>query len=114
MTRGRSDFMAAAFALPFVQQHDLNIGFPGILTQIVMPYHAIEIERRSRAHIGLQRGHFGQFSQRFGQLAGHIGRLQHCGALGQVDDHIEFGLVVERQHLHGDRLRIEHRTGEEK
>ena len=53
------DLVTAALALALVHQLHLDVGFPGLLPQVVMPYKTVEIERRSGADIGLQGGDFG-------------------------------------------------------
>lgn len=76
---------ALAFAFAFVHQHDLDVGLPGRITQVVMPDHPVEVERRRRTEIGLQRGHLRQLTELARQPPGQVGGDRQGRALGHVD-----------------------------
>jgi len=75
--------------------------------QVVLAHEAVEIDRRRRAGIGLIVAHFRNPLHLQRELVQHAGRGLERRSLRQVHDYLEFGLVVERQHLehhelHGD------------
>ena len=106
--------MRAAFTFILVGQHDLDLGLPRFLAQVVMPYQAIKVEWRSDTDVALQRLDFRHLLERLHQPVGQVGCTWQCRALRHVDDDTELRLVIERQHLHRDRAEIKHRYGCEK
>ena len=90
------DLVAGTVTLVLVEQLYLDVALPGLAAQIVVPYQAIEVEGRGGADIGLQIGDLGDVADGLHRLVGEVGRYRQRGALGEVDDDIELGLVVER------------------
>ena len=107
LTRRAGDLVAGTFPRPFVQKLDLHIPVPGVLTQVIVAHQAIEIERRGRAGIGLDRHDLGDFQHFFRQTLGHVGGDRQGGAGRHVDHHVELRLVVEGQHLDRHILGVE-------
>ena len=79
-----------------------------------MPHEAVEVEWRGGSGVGLDRAHLGQRQHGASDRLRHgVGGLDR-GALGQVDDHRELGLVVEGQELDGDVLGVKERQRAER
>ena len=104
------DLVAAALAFLLVQQLHLDLGQPGVVAQIVVTHHAVEVERTRGAGIGLQCRDLGDLAQLLRHLARHVGGRRQGGALRHVDHDRELRLVVVRQHLHRHRGGVEHRA----
>ena len=100
------DLMAAAFALILVHQQDLQLTVPGILAQVVMPNQAIEVEWLRGPCIGLHGRDFRHLEKLIRQSVSEVGRYRHGGPFRQIDNHTEFRLVIERQHLDHNLLGI--------
>ena len=108
------DGVAAAIALALGCQHHRQITLFRAGAQEVMTHQAVEIERRGRPGIALQRLHLGQGAghgrrPREGTLSG-----LETGSLGHVQHDLKLGLVVEREQLHRHRPEAEHRHGEQR
>ena len=101
------DLVTGTLAMVFVEQLNLHFRLPGLLAQIVMAHHAIEVERFGGAHIHLHRCHFREFPHQVGYLIGTVGRFGQCGALRHVQHHGVFRLIVQRQHFHHHQFEIE-------
>ena len=105
--------MGLILAFILRKQIDLNIGQTGAFTQVIMPYQAVEVEGGTRADIYLKIGYFRYRAECITHFAGHAGGLlQRCAVRG-VNDHLQFILVVERQHLDRHRLEVDQRAGEQ-
>ncbi len=50
---GHGDLVTAAFPFLLIFDHDQQVAFPGPLAQVVMPHHAIEVERLCGTCVGL-------------------------------------------------------------
>ena len=91
------DRVARALALVFGDEIDREVALLRIRAQVVVAHEAVEVERRRRARVGLDRRQLGQVLEPLGR--GHqrpIGFFQ-ARAVRQVEDHLDFRLVVERQ-----------------
>ena len=89
------------------QEIDLQIALFRPVPEIVVAHQAVEIERRRRAGMGLDRHGFRDCGQPAGGFGEHpVGAFQR-GALGQVDNDLEFRLVVEGQEFHRHALEVE-------
>ena len=91
------DGVAGALALRLVDQIDGEIALLRLVAQVVMAHQAVEVERRRRAGVGLDRGQLRQGLEPLG--GGHqrsVGRLQRR-SLRHVEHDLDFRLVVERQ-----------------
>ncbi len=92
--------MAGARAIALGLQFDLQLADFRPASKIVVAHEPVEIERRGRADIGIDRHHLrhgldpiGGFDQRaFGIFQGR--------AFRQIGHDLQLGLVVERQQLH--------------
>ncbi len=74
---------------------------------VVMAHQAVEVERRRRAGVGLDRAHLRHLARHVGDVEQRaFGVLERC-AFRQVDHHRHFRLVVERQQLHRHALGVE-------
>ncbi len=83
---------------PMHQLH-LDVPLPRHLPQVGMAHQTVEVERAGSAHIALRGHHFGDGQDLCDQLLGHIRGNRQGRAFGQVDGHVELGLVVLGQHL---------------
>ena len=97
-----------AFALR--RQIDREIAHLRLRAQIIVAHEAVEVERRRRPGIGLDRGQLRQVLQPVGRRLQHAVRLLERRALRQIDDDLDLRLVVERQQLHRDVLGDEQRA----
>ena len=103
-TQALRDDVALVAAVLLVHQIDLHIALFGIGAQVILAHQTIEGNRRCRAGIGLQVQHF--------RLPGQIGTQLMQGSRGvfkrragrHFDHHLEFALVVKRQHFQHDPL----------
>ena len=93
--------MAGAVAVVLRFQIHLQVAQFRPLAQEVVPHQAVEVERRGRAGIGLNRRHFGKCFDDFAGLQQRPFRRLQRRTFGQIDDHLQLGFVVERQELHG-------------
>ena len=101
------DVVGGALAVVLGLKVDLHVAHLRLIAQVVMPHQPVEVEGCGGAGMGLGRDHFGQVQNGGGDLLCHgVGGLD-AGALGQVDDHAELGLVVKRQQLDRDVLGVE-------
>ena len=101
------DAVARPLALALLGQVDLDVAHVGHGAEIVVADEAIEVERGRGAGIGLERDDLWHvLDQGDGGLEDAVGVFDR-GALGEVDDHLEVGLVVEGQQLDRDGLGIE-------
>ena len=103
--------MAGAVAVIGVGQRDHHVTLFGQPAQEIMAHQAVEVERGRGAGIGLHRHHFRQGAGDAGHLFQHARGRVAAGAFGQIDHHLHFRFVVERQQLDGDGLEIEQRAG---
>ncbi len=106
--------MARALALRLVDQIDREIALLRLVAQIVVAHEAVEVERRRRAGIGLDRGQLRQVLEPLG--GGHqraVGLLQRR-SLRHVEHDLDFRLVVERQQLDAHVLGGEQRADGER
>ena len=103
------DLVALQFAIVLAEQVHLDIGDVRSAAQIVMAHQAVEVERRGRAHVGLEIDHFRLVQRRRGERAGDARGFFERGAVGHVHDHLKLALVVEGQHLDLDELEVEQR-----
>ena len=88
-------------------QVDLHIAHMRIGPQEVMPHQTVEVERRGGSGIGLHAHHLGQVHRHPRHGLRHPVRHLDRRALGHVDHHGQFLLVVEWQQLHRHMLGIE-------
>ena len=103
------DVVARPLAFAARSQVDLEFAQFRRLAQVIVPHQSVEIERRRRAGIGLQRGDLRQLSRDLGRTEQRaLGRFQ-ARPFRQIDDDGDFGLVVERQQLDRHRLGREQR-----
>ena len=100
-------FMRTAVAHGFVQQLNLDIALPGFLAQVIMAHQTVEVERRRRTGIGLNRGDFGKLQHFVGQGLHDVGGDRQRRTFRHVHHHVEFRFVVQRQHLHRYRRGVE-------
>ena len=101
------DVVAGAVAVAARRQIEMQFAELGRFAHVIVPHQAVEVERRRRAGIGLDRAHLRHLARDVGdgeQRA--LGVLQR-GALRQIDHHRHFRLVVERQQLHRHALGVE-------
>ncbi len=98
------ELFGGAVAVVLGGQLDLDIGLPRPVAQVAVADQPIEIERTCRADVALQRHHLGDRAQLGGERVHHVGGHRQRRALGHVQGHVVFGLVVFRQHLHRHRL----------
>ena len=80
-------FMAAAFTVIFILQHDQQITFPGTLAEIVMAYHPVEIKRLRSTGIGDHCGDFGYCLNSLSHLQYDVGCIRHSRTFRHVDNH---------------------------
>ena len=101
---GQRDVMALAVALVLVDQVDLQVADIGAAAQVVLAHQAVEGDRRGGAGIALEVSALrAPWPRHAPVLQQRVGGLQRA-AFGHVDHDLEFGLVVERQHLQDHRL----------
>ncbi len=98
------DVMALAVAFVLVDQIDLQVAHLGAGAQVILPHQAVEVDRRRGAGVGLVVGDLGRGGNGRAHFREHLGGLFQRRADRQVDDDLEFRLVVERQHFHDDQL----------
>ena len=104
---GRTAFAISwlcAVALVLVDEVDLQIAVLGQLPQVVLPHEAVEVDRRRGAGVALVVGDLGHRRDVRAHRAQHGGGALDRRSGGHVDDDLELGLVVERQHLEDDQL----------
>ncbi len=70
-----------------------------LLPQIVVPYHAVEIDRRGSASVTQHLFHLRGASHALGEIMERRVGLLNRRAFGEVDENLELVLVVEWQHL---------------
>ena len=102
--QGLGDLMAVAVTLRLVPQVELNIGQVGCVAQVVLAHQSIEIDRRRGADIGLVINHLGKVCNVIAELTDHARTLFQTATLGQVDQNLYLGLVVEGQHFQHHQL----------
>ncbi len=101
------DVVAGAAALAARRQIEMQFAQFRRFAHVIMPHQTVEVERRRRAGIGLDRAHLRHLARHVGDREQRaLGVLQR-GALGQIDHHRHFRLVVERQQLHRHALGVE-------
>ncbi len=105
------DRVARARAFVLGDEVDREITELGAPADVIVAHEAVEVEGRRRPGIGLDGPQFGQIRDRPGEIEENALRLLERAALGQIDDDLEFGLVVEGEKLDGHRLRVEEREG---
>ena len=106
------DQVTGPIALALRRQVELQVAKLGILADIVVAHETVEVERRRRPRMGLDRQQLRQIGQPIGRLGQDPVRLLQRGPFRQVDHHLDFRLVVERQQLHRDVLGVDqHRRG---
>ena len=93
--RVERDSVALTVALVLGPQVDLELAVPGPVAQIGMAHQAVEVKGRRRARVGLNGGQFRELRQTPGGRHQHPLRSFQGRALGQVDDDLKLGLVVE-------------------
>ena len=109
----QGDGVAVAATRVLRRQPHRQIAHLGLVPQIVVTHEAVEIEGRSGSGIGVDRGDLGQRAgDERGVGQGALGGFQR-GPLGHVEHHLQLGLVVERQQLHGHGLGGEHGAGDQ-
>ena len=82
-----------------VDEVDLNVADVATGTQIVLAHQAVEVDRGGGAGVGLVVRHLGYGGQVVPEFMQNRRRLFHGCACRHVDNDLELGLVVERQHL---------------
>ncbi len=102
--------MAGARPFAFRLEIDRKIPRLRIGAKIIVAHKAVEVEWRGRPRVGLDRCQLGQVLQPGGRRHQRPIRLFERGAFRQVDDHLDFRLVVERQQFDRDILRAEQRA----
>ena len=70
---------------------------------VVMTDQPVEIERRGRSHVGLKIRDLRDLLQLHGKCARDRRGLLQARPFRHVHDHLEFALVVEREHLDDDQ-----------
>ncbi len=105
--------MALALALGLVDEVDLDVADVGAAAQVVLAHQAVEVDRRGRAGVDLVVGHLGQLGKGLRHVVEHLRRVLDRRAFRHVQHHLEFRLVVERQHLHDDDLQDDEAEGEQ-
>ncbi len=105
--QGERDLVAGAVAVGLGRQVEMQFAELGRLANIVVPHQAVEVERRRRAGIGLDRAHFRHFARGVGDRKQRALGVFQRGAFRQVDHHRHFRLVVERQQLDRHALGVE-------
>ena len=96
--------MAGAAALAARRQIQVQFAELGCLADVIVPHQTVEIERGRGAGIGFDRADFRQPARYVGDRKQRALGVFQRGALGQIDHHRHFRLVVERQQLHRHRL----------
>ena len=108
------DGVAGALAVVLRRQVDVEVAHLRLAAHVVVAHQAVEIERRRRPRIGLDRHQFRQVGEAVGGVFQHaVGRLD-ARAVRQIEHDLKLGLVVERQQLHHHVLGVEqhaHRDG---
>ncbi len=86
---------------PFAFQGQVypDIGQMGRFAKVIMPDHAVEIHGRGSAHVSGEVFDFIYPAQVILKIAHHPVRCFQGGALGHVNDHLEFVFVVKGQHF---------------
>ena len=82
-----------------VDEIDLNVADLATGAQVILAHQPVEVDRGGGAGVGLVIGHLGYGGQVIAEFVENRRRLFHRRARGHVDDDLELGLVVERQHL---------------
>jgi hypothetical protein len=94
------DRVARPVALRLVEEVDREVALFGVGADVIVAHQAVEVERRRRPGIGLNRHELRQVLQPLGRRhQGAVGVLE-ARPMRQVEDDLDFRLVVERQKLH--------------
>ena len=113
LPRLHGNLMTAALAMMLIHKLHLYFGLPGLLAQIVMPDHAIEIERLGGSHVHLHRSHFRQLSHQVGNLIRPVCGFRQRRTFRHIQHDGIFRLIVQRQHFDHDQFEIEHAAHEQ-
>ena len=105
----RRNVVALPVAVVLVDQIDLQIAIFRILSQVVLANQPVEIDRRRRPGVCLVVGDLGDRRNVVAQRVQDAGGALDRRAGRHVDDDLEFGLVVERQHLQHDPFQARER-----
>ena len=97
--------VALLLALRFVEQVDLDVAHFATGAQVVLAHQAVEVDGRGGAGVGLEVLDLGHRRQMTPQRLQHGGSPLQRRAHRHVDHHLQFALVVERQHLQDDRAK---------
>ena len=73
-----------------------------------MAHKPVKVERRGCSHVRLKIRDFRNLVQFESKSASRRRRLLETGSLRHIHDHLELALVVEREHLHDNKLEINH------
>ena len=104
------DRVAGAGAIALADEIDREVALLRLVAQIIVAHETVEIERRRRAGVGLDRGQLGKVLQSLGRSHQRAVGLLEARALRQIDDDLDFGFVVEGQQFDGDVLGHEQDT----
>jgi len=96
-----------------VDEIDLQIADVATAAEVILSDKSVEIDRCRGSGKRLVVGDFGHRRQIGAQLMQHRGGALQRRAGRHVDDHLEFRLVVERQHLHDHQLERRQREGDD-
>ena len=92
--------MRLAITLALGEQVHLHIGHVGAAAHEVVAHESVEVERGRRAGVHLRAHHFRHRAEIRRNLRRRaVRRFERC-SFGEVEHHLEFTLVVEREHLH--------------
>ena len=103
------DLVAGAAALALGQEIDLDVAQLRRRAEIVVADQTVEIERCGGAGVALERDGFGNFRGAIDRRLEHAIGVLDRRALGQIDDDLQIGLVVEGKELDRDVLGVEER-----
>ena len=101
-TKPLGNGMALHAALLGRQQVHLDVGLIRLAAHVVVAHQSVEVIRPGCSGVRLVVQHVRLPSEFISQRLGHARRLLKGSAVGHVDDHLEFALVIERQHLYFD------------
>ena len=104
--------MAGARAITLGQEFDLQLAEFRTTPQIIMAHKAIEIERRGRPHIGVDRHNLWHRLDPVRSLDKRALGILQRRTLGQIRHHFQFRLVVEGQQLDRHGLGNEQHAGQ--
>ncbi len=98
-TKPLGNGMALHVALLCREQVHLDVGLIRLVAHVVVAHQPVEVIRAGCPSVSLVVQHVRLPRQLFAQCLGHARRLFQRCAIGHIDDHLQFALVVERQHL---------------